>query len=79
MYLHPSKAARSEFGGVVVGFEPVVDESLIPPQRAILIVQSRMEGKGQRWRGLNHERAKQGGLLDGDAPHEMETVKTKGA
>ena len=71
VYLHSAKSARSEFGGLVVGFEPVVDHSLAHENRIILVIEKRMEGTEQRWRGKSHTMAHEGGTIDAQLPHEL--------
>lgn len=72
MYLHPAKASPSEFGGIIVGFEPVVDSTLKRSNRIIFLVRSQGAGKGQKWRGKAHGMAHSSGLVDADLPHEKE-------
>lgn len=71
VYFHPLKASRSEFGGTILGFEPVVDASLPHSERVVLIVRGQPDGKGQRWRGKAHGMAHSSGLVEADLPHEQ--------
>jgi len=72
VYLHPAKASSSEFGGIVCGFESVVDDSLAHSERIVLIVRKQPQGTRQRWRGKGHGMAHSSGLVDADLPHEQE-------
>ena len=71
VYLHPRKTAASEFGGVVVGFEPVEVAEAGHPHRIVLHVEKRSEGTGQRWRGQSHALAHKSGLVEAGLPHEV--------
>ena len=73
LYLHPTKADRSEFGGVIVGYEPVVDKQLAHAERIVLLIEKRREGSGQRWRGKSHGMAYSSGLVSADLEHEKGT------
>ncbi len=70
IYLHPTKTAPSDFGGVIQGFEPITDASYAHPERIIFLVDSRHEGKHQRWRGRRHSMAHSSGVIDARYPHE---------
>jgi hypothetical protein len=70
VYLHPTKSAGSEFGGVVTGFERVVVPELLRPERVVLLVEKRPEGFGQRWRGKDYGMAHTGQCVAADLPHE---------
>ncbi len=74
VYLHPTKASKSEFGGRVVGFEPVIDDTLAHSARIVLIVQKRHEGAGQMWRGKDHTMAHKGDLVEANLPHETDVT-----
>ncbi len=72
VYLHPNKASRSEFGGIVHSVESVTDETLSHAQRIVFVLEQRPEGRDQKWRGKEHTMAHSSGLLDGTLPHEKE-------
>ena len=71
LYLHPSKASPSEFGGNVQSFDEVTVEGLARPRRIVLTVRSSRDGKGQKWRGAAHSMAYSGSLVDAALPHEQ--------
>ena len=72
MYLHPSKTKRSEFGGVIEGYERVTVEEVGHPQRTVFRVKRNSAGNGQRWRGKQHGMAHNGDPVPADLPHERE-------
>jgi hypothetical protein len=71
IYLHPTKNAPSEFGGIIRSFEAITDTSYAHSERIVFLVDSRLEGKGKRWRGQSHSMAHTSGLVDVTYPHEM--------
>jgi hypothetical protein len=70
IYLHATKNAPSEFGVVIQDFAKITDTSYAHPERIIFHVDSRLEGKGQRWRGQCHSMAHTSGVVDATYPHE---------
>jgi hypothetical protein len=71
VYLHPvSKNAPSEFGGIVLGVKPAKLEDRATQDRYVLTIESRLEGKKQRWRGADHGMAWTGGIVAASLPHE---------
>ena len=70
LYLHPSKGALSEFGGRVVGHRVIQDDSLAHEERVVFILEADQQGRGQRWRGQDHQRAWTGGVVVATLPHE---------
>lgn len=73
MYLHPSKADPSEFGGFVHGFEVSTDRKLGRSKRIVFIVEKRSEGEDQRWRGASYGNAHSGGMVTAEWAHELES------
>ena len=76
IYLHPAKSSLSEFGGIVQGYEPVVDASLAHANRIVLLVKASLSARGQPWRGQAHGMAHSSGLVEASFPHEVEIGKT---
>jgi hypothetical protein len=70
IYLRATKTAPSEFGGIIRGFEPITDTSYTHPERIIFHVDSRLEGKGQRWRGHFHSMAHTSDVVETTYPRE---------
>lgn len=70
-YLHPiAKSSPSEFGGVVRAVEPAKREGKPIEDGYVLTIESRPEGKGQRWRGADHIMAWTSGIIEAGLPHE---------
>ncbi|MEE3501652.1 hypothetical protein [Acidiphilium acidophilum] len=75
IYLHPTKSSPSELGGVILGFEPITDESLKRSNRIVFIVREQPEARGRQWRGKAHGPAHSSGLVGADFPHETGSEK----
>jgi hypothetical protein len=71
LYLHATKTARSEFGGRIIGFEPIHDPDVARSDRIIFLVRKEAEGSDQEWRGQSHMMAHSSGVIDADFTHEM--------
>jgi hypothetical protein len=75
LYLHPTKAMSSEFGGRIVSVEQVLDEAPVAHQeRVALIFEARIEARNQTWRGMDHGRAWTGGVVAASLKHEIEAT-----
>jgi hypothetical protein len=70
IYLHPTKTARSEFGGIIEGFESVTDRSYSHAKRIVFLVNNRPDERGHRWRGRSHGMAHNGGAVEAIYAHE---------
>jgi hypothetical protein len=70
VYFHPTKGSPSEFGGVVEDVRPALRADKAQKEGYTIFLTSRPEGKGQRWRGADHQRAWTGGIVDASLPHE---------
>ena len=70
LYLHPTKASRSEFGGVVLGYDVEIVDDVAHQRRIVFHVRKANAGMGQRWRGKSHAMAHASGLVEADLPHE---------
>jgi hypothetical protein len=70
VYLHTTKAGASELGGIVRGYEPVVDHEVSRVNRIEFLLDVRCRGKGHNWRGAAHRMAWTGGMVPADLPHE---------
>jgi hypothetical protein len=71
VYFHPSKAAPSEFGGVVVHVEQMDKLSSHGNPEIAFILQFRTEARGQKWRGAAYGMAWCGGLVSKTLEHEQ--------
>ncbi len=74
MYLHSTKADRSEFGGEIEAYERVTVEDVGHTQRTVFRVKRQSAGTGQRWRGKQHGMAHSGELVSADLPHEKKNL-----
>ena len=72
VYLHPTKAGTSELGGIVRGYEPVIDHEVSRVNRILFHLDVRPSGRGQKWRGATHAMAWTGGMVPADLPHESD-------
>ena len=72
IYLHATKADRSEFGGLIEGYERVTVEEAGHTQRTVFRVRRHKAGNGQRWRGKLHSMAHSGDPVPADLAHEQE-------
>jgi hypothetical protein len=71
LYLHPSKAEPSYFGGPISGFEQVLRDDAKRQKRIAFKFHPNASGRGQRWRGHDHSRAWTSGLVQAGLPHEV--------
>ena len=71
LYLHPDKASRSEFGGIVLRYEVEIVDDVAHQRRIVFHVRKADAGTGQRWRGKSHSMAHASGLVDAGLPHEI--------
>ncbi len=70
IYLHPTKASNSEFGGKIIGWARVLDNSKAHPECVKFQFQAKLVAKGKKWRGMDHTMAWQSGLVDANFEHE---------
>ncbi len=70
LYLHPTKASPSQFGGRVISVEESGHRTARGKPEYAFLVEARLEGKGRKWRGLSHAMAWTGGVVAGSHPHE---------
>jgi hypothetical protein len=73
VYFHPSKAAPSEFGGIVVNVEHTDKLNRYGKPEIAIILQFQPEARGQKWRGANHGMAWCGGVVPKTLEHELVT------
>ncbi len=71
IYLHPSKAKNSEFGGKISGWVRVLDETKANPICIKFHFQTKLDAKEKKWRGMDHTMAWQSGLVEANFPHEL--------
>lgn len=71
VYFHPTKRARSEFGGIVRSIEPSGGVTARGDPEVAIILEARAEARDQRWRGKAHGMAWTGGLVPLMLPHEV--------
>jgi hypothetical protein len=72
VYLHPKKAASSEFGGRVIKFEAGQEWlGRAHENRIAFFIEAFPNGRGRVWRGADHSLAWAGGLVDADLAHEQ--------
>jgi hypothetical protein len=57
VYLHTTKAGASELGGIVRGYEPVVDQEVSRVNRILFLLDVQCCGRNQKWRGATHAMA----------------------
>jgi len=74
VYMHPSKSEPSYFGGVVMGVEQTDSLSSHGNPEIAIILQSRKEARGQKWRGASHGMAWWSGLVSKTFDHEQDTT-----
>jgi hypothetical protein len=72
VYFHPTKDDRSEFGGFVKRVEPTEILSAGGKPDMAIILESRVEGRGQEWRGAKHAMAWWSGLVPKTLEHEQD-------
>jgi hypothetical protein len=72
VYLHPTKAEGSAFGGKVMRVADAGSVTAHGRPEIALFIESSVKGKGQKWRGANYGMAWSGGVVKGDLPHEIE-------
>jgi hypothetical protein len=71
VYFHPRKADKSEFGGEVVNIERLATISAHGHPEIGIVLKAKTQGRGQDWRGADHQMAHRSGLVDPDLPHEV--------
>jgi hypothetical protein len=72
VYLHPKKAAPSEFGGRVIRFEAGQEWlGKAHENRIAFFIQASPQARGKAWRGADHSLAWTGGLIEAGLPHEQ--------
>ena len=71
VYLHPiSKAAPSEFGGVI---KDIIEIDRIDKAREeghMIVFEAKLDARGKKWRGYNHGMAWTSGIVTADFGHE---------
>jgi hypothetical protein len=73
VYLHPKKAASSEFGGRVLRFEAGQEWlGKAHENRVAFFLEPSSEARGCPWRGADHSLAWTGGLVNASFPHELQ-------
>jgi hypothetical protein len=72
LYLHPTKAKPSEWGGIIDGYDLVTVPSVGHSTRVVFSVRRvRPYGDNQKWRGKSHGMAHSGGVVPADYAHEQ--------
>ena len=66
LYLHETKAKPSRFGGRVLSVEQREMNEFARPMRVVFKVESLREGRGQKWRGADHDMASYGSIIEAD-------------
>jgi hypothetical protein len=70
IYFHETKADRSAMGGVVTAVQRADRIGESQPDRYVISFDSRIEGKGQKWRGADHNMAWWSGIVETMDSHE---------
>jgi hypothetical protein len=76
IYLHPQKNAPSEIGGIVGSFSSCEREDTAIVEGTAFTFLAKKEGRGQKWRGADHDRAWTGGLVGASYDHEITSGTT---
>ena len=71
LYLHETKSTPSQFGGMIIGFEPAERDGAARSNGVAIVFRADSRARDQGWRGANHGMAWTSGVLEGDLPHEQ--------
>ena len=72
VYMHESKGDLSQFGGVVEDIEETNTLNSHGRPEVVIVLRSRKEAKGQKWRGKSHGMAWCGGVVTKTLDHEQD-------
>jgi hypothetical protein len=72
LYLHPHKNSPSEFGGIIRSYGSCKREDPAAKENGTAFtLEVKREGRGQAWRGVDHDRAWTGGIVEASYNHEL--------